>query len=151
MIPGSIGFRGTIKGTKNFFFDRDSVTQKLDKATKQRLSRFGYFTLKDSRQSIRKRKKPSRPGQAPTNQNQLLKRFIYFSYDSLFRSVVIGPVQLGGAIRKLQVPRVLEEGGSIPNKNGRKPSKIDARPYMGPAFRRQIDKQLPGLWRDAIG
>ena len=143
--------KGVIKATVKAFFTTEEVLRKLDAATAKKYSQFGYFTMKDARQSLRKRKSPSRPGKPPRSDSGLLKRFIYFSYDDMSRSVVIGPTPLDGRIRLLQVPKVLEYGGKIPGKKNNRDSKIDARPYMRPAFTRQVDKRLPGLFRDAMG
>lgn len=164
----SIGFRSTIEGAKGLFFDRESVLQATTAAERKVLSRFGYFTMRDARQSIRKppkkrRGKGSDAGKPPYNQTGLLKRFIYFAYAPEKHSVVIGPVQLDGRIRMLQIPRVLEEGGMTRltfkvREPGQRRTKtvygksvrIDARPYMRPAYDRQLAKQMPDLWRNAI-
>jgi hypothetical protein len=166
-----VGFQLAINSAKKMFFDRTGVMEAFEGATRHALSRFGYFTMRDARQSIRKRKKASAPGQPPTNQTGLLKRFIFFSYDTQRHSVIVGPTRLEGYIRVLMIPRVLEEGGMSrltyqtrltgvgdtsrirghqgPNSYG-KEVRIRPRPYMKPAFDRQKATQLPHLWRDAF-
>lgn len=164
-----VGFRMTIEGAKALFFDRDAVKSALDAANRRVLSRFGYFVMRDARQSIRRpprrrRDKGSNAGRPPYNQTGLLKRFIFFSYDAGRRSVVIGPTLLEGHIRFLQIPRVLEEGGvsrhTFRVRDASRPGRtktvygervfIAARPYMRPAFERQKERQMPQLWQNAI-
>jgi len=74
------------------------------------LSKFGALVRQRSRRSIRKRKQASKPGSPPTNRTGVLKRYIYFGYDSNRRSVVIGPVIAPGKAGK--APETLEYGGN---------------------------------------
>jgi hypothetical protein len=77
------------------------------------------------------------PGEGPTNQSGLLKKFLFYSWDGATQSVLIGPEKLPGA--KGKVPKVLEFGGE----------KIAARPYMVPSLNAAMAK-LPELWNGAI-
>ena len=140
------------------FFDRKAVIDKVDAATRRVLSRFGAFVRRTARQSIRKRKKESRPGQPPSSHSGLLKKFIFFGYDPRWRSVVIGPERLGG---RGEAPPALEYGGPshaidfIYPGGGERRKKVHrritvkARPYMGPAFEKERPK-LTQIWRDSI-
>jgi len=193
------------------FFDSREVTRHIDKATRRVLSRFGAYVRANAKQSIRKRKKASRPGKPPSSHTGLLKRFIFFAYDRDARSVVIGPERLPGS-RYGEAPSVLEYGGmlrGIKNTRRRKrrvggsgeieldgrrgvntkeyedwkgrtrrvsyaklltPAqaaranrlneemygpevipvvKIEQRPYMGPAFQKQLPG-LPKMWQDSV-
>ncbi|MGC1272795.1 MAG: hypothetical protein WBC44_03745 [Planctomycetaceae bacterium] len=132
-----------IREAKAAFFDVKAVMDAVDRHRLRALSRFGYFVRQDSRQSIRKRKRPSRPGQAPSNRTGLLKRFILFSYDAGRRSVVIGPARLSGVADPAS-PEALEAGGST------KAGRISPRPYMKPAFDRQLEKHVPAMWRNGL-
>ena len=134
---------------KQLFFDRQAVMNAMDKATRRVLSRFGAFVRSTARRSIRKRKRPSLPGQPPSSHQGHLKRFLFFSYDPAARSVVIGPVKLGS--KKGSTPEVLEYGGVSVNRRKGKTTRsvISARPYMGPAFKKEESK-LAGLWRDSV-
>lgn len=149
----AIGFRTGLKGAKANFFDRAAVEKSLDRGTSEVLSRFGYFVMRDSRQRIRRRKSASKPGSGPTNLQGLLKDKpgILFHYDRDQRSVVIGPVRIRGRIAELEIPRLLEEGGRATITRGYARGKtytLKPRPYMQPAFQRQLPK-LPDLWQKA--
>ena len=138
------------KEAKGMFFDRVLIKNKTDAATKKRLSKFGAYVRQTSRQSIRRRKGSSRPGQPPSSHTGLLKQFIYFGYDEHRRSVVIGPVTL--ARKASGVPAVLEYGGNVTiqwgNDRGKTVS-IEARPFMGPAFEKELSAQA-SLWANSI-
>lgn len=143
--------RNRVFGTRvtQFWFDKEYVLRHVDQAKAKILSRFGYFVMRDARQSIRKRKRPAAPGQPPTNQTGLLKKFIYFSYERERRSVVIGPALLPSARQQPPIPQVLEEGG-LARGVFRRPVRIQARPYMQPAFDRQLAKNMPQMWRNGL-
>lgn len=146
-----MNFQSALSG----FFDRKKVMSAVDKATGRVLSRFGAFVRQTARSSIRRRKNPSKPGQAPTNWTGLLKKFLFFRFDRSKRSVVVGPAKLNR--KSNDVPQLLEKGGAAPrserngrNRNGkRRATRYRARPYMGPAFEKE-QKQLPRLWRDSV-
>ncbi len=139
-----------LKAATNQFFDSKLVMSATDKAERRVLSRFGAFVRRTSRSSIRKRKKPSAPGKPPTNRIGTLKRLIFFTYDTLRKNVVIGPLQHGEG----EGANALEEGGAVTIKVPeyetrnkvrrirsvkRETVKIEKRPFMKPAF----DKELP--------
>ena len=112
----------------------------------------------------------SRQGDPPFDQTGLLKRYIYFGYDLRQRSVVIGPEKLTGPVSET-APHALEfgdesttyglhwEARKTVRKQGRKVTvrrvktyrkvKIAARPYMRPAFAKELPK-LSGLWQDSV-
>lgn len=156
----SIGLR--LNNAKSQFFDRAKVQNAISRRERKVLSRFGAFVRADARGSIRRRKRPSRPGQSPTNQTGLLKNNIFFVYSHSRRSVIIGPTLLNGSTN---APEILEYGGvttvqsvkTMRQRNGTrkrilvsKRVHIEPRPYMGPAFEKNRDQKLPGLWRDAV-
>lgn len=121
----------------------------VSRAERKVLSRFGAYVRQDARSRIRRRKRPSRAGESPTNQTGLLKRNIFFVYDEARRSVVIGPIRLN---RGTDAPATLEHGGVvvIRPRNGPPEAVVYApRPYMGPAFE-QEQTRLPQLWRDSV-
>jgi len=138
---------------KRMFFDSKTVRQKTDKATRRVLSRFGAFVRQTAKRSIRKRKKPSQPGKPPSSHLGLLKKFIFFGFDVVRRSVVIGPMRLTQKGRG-EAPSVLEYGGVVTMRAGRREGKrkkahIRPRPFMGPAMEKE-QQQLPALWRDSV-
>ena len=139
-----------LKEAKGMFFDRSLIQSKVDAATRKRLSKFGAYVRQTARQSIRKRKGSSRPGQPPSSHTGLLKDFIYFGYDENRRSVVIGPVVL--ARKASGIPEVLEYGGDITIRWGQARGQtvsIEARPFMGPAFDKELDR-ASSLWANSI-
>ena len=138
--------------TRTFFYNR-KVLRLLDRKTHGALKRFGSFVRKTARRSIRpvgKSGKPSKPGQPPKSRRGLLKNFIFYGFDLARRSVVIGPQKIYGL--KGKAPSVLEYGGNARTKSKRRTitsSKVSARPYMGPAFKKG-KKQLASLWSNNV-
>lgn len=124
---------------KRWWFDAEAILDETEAAARKVHSRYGYLVMRDARQSIRKRKRPSRPGQAPTNQTSLLKRFIFFAWEPETQGAIAGPARLAGSRGSAFIPETLEKGDA----------RIDARPYMKPAHDRQAPKALE-LWRDAV-
>jgi hypothetical protein len=134
----------SIESIKRSFFDRDKVEKAINKGLRKQLSRFGAFVRTRSRSSIRKRKRSARPGEAPTSQTGLLKKFIYFSYDAGSATVVIGPA----ATKPSPVaPSLLEHGGTtlIRGKRKSRVAKYRPRPYMGPSFARELPKFIDSI------
>lgn len=153
------------------FFDASAVIRRVDAAERRILSRFGAFVRTRARSSIRKRKKISEPGKPPSSHTGQLRRLIFFGYDFINSSVIIGPMPFRGPA---VAPRLLEEGGRVRSKRAlyvpgepgrdiggrftkRRTRRIPPgttlqyrpRPYMGPAFRTEL-AGAPALWKDAI-
>lgn len=141
MPQWGVNFQVQLRRVKGLFFDRAKVKGMVDDGTRKVLSKFGYFTMRDARQSIRRRKAISLPGKPPTNRSDLLKKGIFFYYDPETRTVIIGPIGNGTS----NVPVALEKGGWSFNKRIRKNQLVRKRPYMAPAAERQQGK-LPELW-----
>lgn len=144
----------SIKAAKNNFFDRKVVMDAVDRATLRVLSRFGAFVRTRARSSIRKRKRPSTPGQPPSSHVGTLKALIFFSYDPDRKSVVIGPTL---SSNPSGAPETLEYGGEADIESfdrarkvrTRHRAKVAARPFMGPAF--EAEKPgLPAMWTDSV-
>lgn len=135
---------------KQLFFDRQAVISKVDAASRKVLSKFGAFVRRSAKSSIRKRKKPAPPGSPPSSHTGLLKKFIFFGYDTEARSVVIGPTRLNQKGRG-EAPPLLEYGGktTLKRRGKRKRTTYKARPYMGPAFEKE-KPQLPAMWRGSV-
>lgn len=136
---------------KEMFFDRRAVLSAVDRATREVLSKFGAFVRQTARNSIRKRKKPSPPGQPPSSHVGTLRRLIFFGYDPARKSVVIGPAPIGSG--QAEAPGLLEFGGSARRQRRRSGRVVTARyrprPFMGPAFEKEKN-QLPELWQNSI-
>jgi hypothetical protein len=139
--------------TKQMFFDRRAVTRRVDRTVRRVLSRFGAFVRTTARHSIRQRKSASEPGSPPSSHVGLLRRLIYFGYERVRRSVVIGPERLNQKVG--DAPHALEHGGISTVMEGRRRQrrkrrvKIAARPFMGPAFEQERPK-LPAMWANSI-
>lgn len=139
---------------KKFFFDRKAVTNRVDKAARKVLSRFGAFVRTAARSSIRTRRRVSDPGKPPSSHGGDLKRGIFFGYDPKRETVVIGPVPLHGRGYKNAL-EALEYGGRFARFKGlrrrrkRYMARYRARPFMQPAFEKEKPK-LPQMWRDSV-
>ena len=147
-----IGYR--IDSIKGLFFDSAKVQAATSRAERNVLSRFGAFVRRRARTSIRKRKRPSEPGQPPSSHTGLLKRFIFFAYEPQRRSVLIGPVRLNQKVG--DAPAALERGGRSQVVSGSRRRKrqirtvtIRPRPFMGPAFEAERPK-LPAMWANSV-
>lgn len=130
-----IGFR---MPTNAVFFNTKEVEAAVDIAERKVLSRFGFYTRRDAKRSMRRRKKgPSEKGKPPRVVTGLLKNFLFFAYDKFIQAVVIGPARLMGFKGAGEAPKKLESGDYD-------------RPFMDPAFKRQLAEHMPGMWKDSI-
>jgi hypothetical protein len=159
MIP-SLRMDGIEKGE---FFNAEKVIKELDAAKRKVLSKFGAFVRQTARSSIRpigKKGEPSPPGSPPKSREGSLKRLIVFAYEPDRDNVVIGPLLRGG-VSELNTPARLEFGGSFTvtrlTRERRRLGIIrgkryvtEARPFMRPAFMREMTK-MPAMWANSIG
>ena len=88
----------------------------------------------------------SAPGEPPRTPTRKLKDTIFFAYEPVSESVVIGPIKLSGTKGK-DAPATLEGGGdqTIFGRNVH----IEARPFMGPALEAEQSK-APGLFEGIL-
>lgn len=120
-------------------------------ARKAIYSQAGYIRTV-ARNSMKRIKKPSQPGQPPHAQTGLLKDFLFFAWDASTASMVIGPAAFKPSP---EVPALLEEGGNevahvrIGKRWQRKTITIAPRPYMAPALELSQDK-LPEFWAKSV-
>ncbi|MEM6468280.1 MAG: hypothetical protein AAF802_01840 [Planctomycetota bacterium] len=109
------------KAARSNFFDGEKIRAQLERKERRALSRVGAFVRRRMRSKIRRRKRASKPGQAPSSHTNGFAslRTIFFAYDKDRSSVVIGPVLLNQ--RKLTsigpvnqtVPELLEFSGTV--------------------------------------
>jgi len=125
---------------KKLFFDRKSVLEATDKATRGALSKFGAFVRTTAQRSLRDRKEISRPGSPPSSHTKRLKKGVLFGYDPDARSAIIGPVAYRAGAT---APRLLEEGG-VSIVGGRQKT-YRPRPFMQPAFAAELGKAAPAF------
>jgi len=146
-----------IMKVKAIFFDRPKVRRGADRAKRRALSKAGAFIRQRARTSIRKRKGASPPGQPPRSHEGSLRRLILFGFGRASDSVVVGPARLN---RPGEAPNVLEFGGRTTitrrrtKKNGRRVLesrrvRIAARPYMGPALKKELPN-IPKAWANSV-
>lgn len=139
---------------KSMFFDRPAVAKAIGKANARALGKAGAFVRRSARSSLRRRKRASQPGQPPSVHSadsvKTLKN-ILFAYEPTRKSVVVGPVKLGGGA--YSVPAVHEHGGGATIRRGRRRRSVAVRypkrPYMKPA----LDKEAPKfatLWAGQV-
>ncbi len=153
---------------KALFFDSAAVKGLVDAKTRVALSRFGSFTRRTAKGLLRyskgsspagvppkvhrtlRRTKTNRKGEVKTQSVSPLREFIFFSYDPERKSVVIGPVPLGGKAGPAALDAI-EHGGTSPveiRRNGAKVTilwRVEARPFMAPAFAKELPN-APKLW-----
>ncbi len=155
---------------KSMFFDAPKVKNAVDRAKRRALSKGGAFIRRSAKSSIRKRKAEAQPGKPPSSHEGSLKRLIFFGYDEVTDSTVVGPVPFKGKAAPL-----IEFGGTIRTKRRRfvpvgkvgrgaggkftkrKLRRVPAgtrmtyqpHPYMAPALEK--NKQvLPKVWANSI-
>lgn len=143
--------RSAMKLTR-IFFDRSAIIKMMDAKTRRALSKTGAYIRTTARSSMRRRKKASAPGQPPSVHGKgLLKKLLFFGYDSQTKSVVVGPEKLNTIINA-GAPEANEYGGTFTRTYGtnlkRKKNKAKAtrmrvtykkRPFMQPAFKKHIN------------
>ncbi len=141
---------------KALFFNRPKVRRAVDRARRRALSRAGAFIRQRARTSMRRRRGSSRPGEPPHAHEGSLRRLLFFAYDPSAESVVVGPV----GFRRSDAPTTLEFGGAatVTRRRSRRDDKrvvesrrvrIEARPYMGPALRKELPT-LPKAWAGSV-
>jgi hypothetical protein len=145
---------------KQMFFDRQAVIDVVGRANAKNLSRAGSFIRRSARSSLRRRKRVSEPGQPPSVHTQdrvaTLKN-IWFVFERRRASVVVGPLRLNGSTlrgsNRSTVPELHELGGSAVlesrKKKRRRRARYAARPFMGPAMKRELPK-FEGLWANSV-
>ena len=99
---------------KFVFFDSEVVKRATNKAQRQALSKFGGYCRKVAKNSIKRSKYPSKPGSPPHSHTGRLKNNIFYGWDEIKRTVVIGPLKTSRSVPP--VPNVLEYGGVAGNK-----------------------------------
>lgn len=169
----------SFKQFKGQFFDFEKVINKADDANRRGLARFGGAVRTTARRSIKKRKKRSTaPNQPSSHDEHRLRKGIFFAKSAGGGGVIIGPIALkfqrddGYTINTKRPTETLEEGGRVgihevkyhgqwmrvgavpPKGRNGLPRRvrwvtIEARPYMGPAFKKTLP-QASSFWQDSI-
>jgi hypothetical protein len=105
---------------RDMFFDRLAVQNRLDKAEQRELSRIGAFIRRGARSILRRRKRTSAAGEAPSvhsKDDRASLRNILFGYDPQIHGVVIGPVRLNQVnltdTGRVTIAALMEFGGHV--------------------------------------
>jgi hypothetical protein len=131
---------------KEMFFDRAAVIRAVAPAKIRVLSKAGAFIRKAAQTSMRYRKRASKPGQPPSAHKEhgaLLRKLVFFGYDSSADSVVVGPV----AAKRGEAPNLNEFGGTA-RRFGRTVT-YPQRAFMAPALAKEEPK-LPSYWSNSV-
>lgn len=143
---------------KRYFFDRQIVISAVGVASAKNMSRAGSFIQRAARSSLRRRKSASPPGQPPsvhTKDRVATLKNIWFTFDPVNKSVVVGPMKLNSTSLvgsdQPTVPALHEYGGTaVVGKGQRKRrARYAPRPFMGPAMQRELPK-FEGLWASSV-
>lgn len=105
---------------KKAFFDHRKVTKAVDRQSRRSMSRSLAFVRRRLRSTYRRRKRASKPGQAPSVHSRdpvaTLKN-VLFAYDHRTKSGVVGSVKLNGQKSLVKgsgsLPGLLESGGTV--------------------------------------
>lgn len=127
----------------------ERVRRESERVQKRTLFKAGGFGRKVMKNSIRKRKGPSRPGSPPHSHVGPLRDLMAYEVDQSLAAVTIGP-KIFRASRGLPtpVPEVLDVGGHVTTGRRRRRVKIAARPFVRQAFEKTTQK-LPDLIQQA--
>lgn len=102
---------------KNFFFDKEVLNGPIDRAKKKNLSKSAARIRNAARWSMKKKVGPSRPGMPPHRHVGTIYRMLWYAWDNVTQSAVIGPVKLHKDGPK--VLTALEMGGTTVSRTGR--------------------------------
>lgn len=147
-----------IKIVTRFFFDQKKVIDALPPAKRRALSKIGAFIRTRARSLMKRRKKTAPPNTPPSAHAGQLKDLLFFSYDPMSESVVVGPVPFKAG----EAPALSEYGGVAQRRawtwrprRGRYGRKYEAkyrkRPFMKPALDESVSNpKLVEAWKDSI-
>lgn len=120
------------------FIDRPGVMDAVDAKFQKVFGRTGGFGRMVMKRGMRKRKKPSQPGNYPHAHQGGLRDGIFFNYDKTSRELVIGPLRharqpawLPAGIET--VPQLINQGGTYTltdDNKGPQTINYQARPFV---------------------
>jgi hypothetical protein len=144
----------SVAAVRRSILDQRLVVDKVAQATNRALAKFGAYTRQTAKTMLRPRKGVSEPGQPPSSHTGLLRNNILFVVEPSRRNVVIGPMLLNRV--SPTALSALEHGGPtiilrrVRNKEPEAETvNMPARPFMRPAFEREIDR-APYLWANGL-
>lgn len=154
---------------KAAFFDTSEVRRAVDRPTRKVIVRQLAFLRRRIRSGYRRRKRASKPGQAPsvhtTDPTATLKA-VFFAYDVRTQSGLVGAIKLNGQRSLIEsgsaLPGLLEGGGMITvpevsydsetwfvqrtrevrpgQKKRRRSVRVAPRPNVGPSFQAEVER-----------
>jgi hypothetical protein len=143
-----------VRKVGSYFFDSSIVTSAIDRATIPVMQRYGAGVRREAMQSLRrsdaKRVQPNKP---PINKTQRLKKSIWFDWDPIARSEVIGPILFPRQKQDVPATALLEYSGTTHVQAIGRQRAHTATYRMFPFMRPANARRLPGLallWRDTI-
>ena len=105
---------------KKAFFDTKAIKKAVDKETRRAISRSLSYIRTTQRQSIKRRKYTSRPGNPPIAHSRdpvATVKNILFAYDVKTQSGIVGMVKLNSSrsaiASSMELPELLEFGGAV--------------------------------------
>jgi hypothetical protein len=136
------------KAAQQSILDQQKIVDRMDRASRRALYRFGAFVRQRAKTSLRPRKAASPPGQPPSSHTGLIRDHILFAVEGT-KNVVIGPMFLRR--QSDTALSALEHGGTTTIMRHGRPKEITlaARPFMRPAFDKEI-KRAPKLWQNTL-
>lgn len=143
---------GVDMSIKDAFFDRQKVLDVQRRENLKRLAKAGAFIRTRARSKLRRRKKPAKPGQAPSVHSRDARatlKFILFGLGDDDNSVLIGPVALSGSRLKASsaetVPELMEHGGT--SEVDGKRARYAKHAFMGPTIEEEANSgKLGDFW-----
>ena len=99
---------------KRYWFDSEEVKSALDEATRKNYNALGAYCMRVARNSMKRMAGPAAPGEPPHAHVGTLKKLLFYDYDPMERTLVVGPQLVGnGQVYPETVPRMLEEGWAL--------------------------------------
>ncbi len=166
----------TIRKAKAQFLDRPAILAAIGKAQSKVLIRQGLYLVTVMNRSMKKRKGHAAAGAPPNEHRGDLERFNFAAWDTVSKTVVVGPAAFEGT-RSKPAPGTLEHGGPVNvqgvydrkgkftplfamSRAGRQAAKrggkivvrvfqVEPRPFAKPAGEKSAAK-LATFWKDAI-
>lgn len=108
---------------KRFFYDRDNVKKALTRKRLKALRKAGGELRKRARQKLRRRKRKSRPGEAPsvhTSSNFATLKNVQFGFNTIEEAAIVGAIKIPNKLNEPPAPGVQEHGGSGARVNERR-------------------------------
>lgn len=116
---------------KRFFYDREAVKKALDRKRLKALRKAGGEIRKRSRRKLRRRKRKSRPGEAPSVHSQsnfaTLKN-IQFGFNTFEEAAIVGAIGIPNKHGDAPAPGVMEHGGKGSRVNERRTLRVIGKP-----------------------